>query len=438
MSATWNRAQELGQPLTLIVIGVSKSGSRCSSSVGSVSAALLGLDERQLAELDAGAGHRAAAERRRAHRAGRAPRARRRAPRRRSAGTSSTTSPAAAVRRDPARRRSRSASSASLAQRRAATCGRTSVVAPTANSAVVLRARRRCGRGAAGDAAAARAVGQRAVQVLRLEHLAELLRAPVGHQELQPGVVARAAGSRSRGRSTPTPAQTSLHLVRADEHAEPLGEHRVGRQAAADPQVEAGRRRRRRRTPTNATSLISWLVQCAAQPEIDGLELARQVGERRVAEVASSTVSRSAGVASSTASAATPSSGQPSMTRGVSPQASVVDRPTASSVSQIAGTSSIRIQCSWMFCRSVMSAMSRPYSVEMSATTRSCSLVERAAVDADPHHEVLVVELLGLERSRSCRRGCRGGAGCTARTSGTGRAGRPGRCRRSRCAGRCR
>ena len=32
MSATWNRAQELGQPLTLMLIGVSKPGSRRSSS----------------------------------------------------------------------------------------------------------------------------------------------------------------------------------------------------------------------------------------------------------------------------------------------------------------------------------------------------------------------------------------------------------------------
>ena len=32
MSATWVRAQAFGQPLTLTVIGVSRSGKRCSSS----------------------------------------------------------------------------------------------------------------------------------------------------------------------------------------------------------------------------------------------------------------------------------------------------------------------------------------------------------------------------------------------------------------------
>ena len=62
------------------------------------------------------------------------------------------------------------------------------------------------------------------------------------------------------------------------------------------------------------------------------------------------------------------------MTLGVSPQASVVDRPTASRASQIAGTDSISIQCSWMFCRSVTSAVPRAYLTEMSEMTRSCSL----------------------------------------------------------------
>ncbi len=63
------------------------------------------------------------------------------------------------------------------------------------------------------------------------------------------------------------------------------------------------------------------------------------------------------------------------ITRGQSPQASVVESPTASSFSQIAGTSSMRIQCSWTFCRSVMSAVPRAYSSEISPMTRSCPVV---------------------------------------------------------------
>ena len=44
---------------------------------------------------------------------------------------------------------------------------------------------------------------------------------------------------------------------------------------------------------------------------------------------------------------------------------SVVDRPTDSSASQMSGTFSISIQCSWMFCRSVTSAVPRAYRREM-------------------------------------------------------------------------
>ena len=74
-------------------------------------------------------------------------------------------------------------------------------------------------------------------------------------------------------------------------------------------------------------------------------------------------------------SAAMPATGEPRMTRGTSPHASVVPRPTASRRRQISGTSSTRIQCSWMFWRSVRSAVSRPNSVEMPPMTRSCSVV---------------------------------------------------------------
>ena len=71
--------------------------------------------------------------------------------------------------------------------------------------------------------------------------------------------------------------------------------------------------------------------------------------------------------------AAMPATGEPRMTRGVSPHASVVDRPTDSSRRQISGTSSTRTQCTWMFWRSLMSAVSRANSVLMAPMTRSCS-----------------------------------------------------------------
>ena len=58
-------------------------------------------------------------------------------------------------------------------------------------------------------------------------------------------------------------------------------------------------------------------------------------------------------------SAATPATGEPRKGRGESPHASRVESPTASSRSQISGTSSTRIQWYWMFSRSVTSAVSR-------------------------------------------------------------------------------
>jgi hypothetical protein len=82
-------------------------------------------------------------------------------------------------------------------------------------------------------------VDELAAEVLVLEHLAELLDAPVGDQELQPGARAQpavAVVAEDRRRRPPR----RRHLVERDPDAELLGEHRVGRQAAADPEVEAG------------------------------------------------------------------------------------------------------------------------------------------------------------------------------------------------------
>ena len=86
-------------------------------------------------------------------------------------------------------------------------------------------------------------------------------------------------------------------------------------------------------------------------------------------------ISSIAGVGSMISSAAMPATGLPSTTRGQSPHASMVVRPTSSKRRQISGMSSIRIQWYWTFCRSEMSAVLRANSVETPATTRSCSVV---------------------------------------------------------------
>ncbi len=46
----------------------------------------------------------------------------------------------------------------------------------------------------------------------------------------------------------------------------------------------------------------------------------------------------------------------------------------------MAGTSSMRTQWNWMFCRSVMSALPRAYVCDTSPITRSCSVVSRPPV----------------------------------------------------------
>ena len=220
------------------------------------------------------------------------------------------------------------------------------------------------------------------------------------------------AGSRSRGRCrprrpTPRPPRPGGRTPRA------AGRTSGWWTTRRRPTGRSPARRRRRCTPTKATSLISWLTQCWAQPEIEVLNLRGRL-EKAGSPRYRSTVSASAAEASATASAATPSSGQLSITRGVSPQASVVLSPTASSCSQMVGTSSIRIQCSWMFCRSVMSATSRPYRVAMSPTTRSCSRGQPPAVDADAEHEVAIFELFGLQDRRPAARDALGALGVEA------------------------
>src|SRR5215475_3732001 len=126
------------------------------------------------------------------------------------------------------------------------------------------------------------------------------------------------------------------------------------------------------RTPTNEMSLISCAVHRDAQPLTVVLYLrGRLVNAGRV--VATSSVARSTGLASRISRASMPATGQPRMFRGTSPHACWLDRPTDSSRSQIAGTSSIDSQWYCTFCRSVMSARSRPYSLAIPATVRSCA-----------------------------------------------------------------
>ncbi|CAM5711090.1 hypothetical protein SFUMM280S_02448 [Streptomyces fumanus] len=107
------------------------------------------------------------------------------------------------------------------------------------------------------------------------------------------------------------------------------------------------------RTPTKATSLISCTTSSTGDPEIAVLNL-RGGSYALLFSTQRCVCPSSAGVPSMISSSAMPATGEPIIARGVSPHAVTVERPTASSLCQISGTSSIRIQWYCTFCRWVM------------------------------------------------------------------------------------
>ena len=127
-------------------------------------------------------------------------------------------------------------------------------------------------------------------------------------------------------------------------------------------------------TPTKEMSLISCTTSRLGWPVSAVLNLRGRLLK------AGSPTQRSAmafacGVGSMISSAAMPATGLTRKPRGVSPQASVVLSPTAASRVQISGRSSTRSQWNWMFCRSVMSAVSRANSTPIPPSVRTCSVV---------------------------------------------------------------
>ena len=114
-------------------------------------------------------------------------------------------------------------------------------------------------------------------EVLLLQHLAELLRPPVGDQELDPRavpqppvpVVAEELGDR---------VPHLGHLALLHERAQPLGDHRVGREPAADPEVIADLARLRV-ADGGERDVVDLVVRALGRAAADGrLVLARQVG----------------------------------------------------------------------------------------------------------------------------------------------------------------
>ena len=274
-----------------------------------------------------------------------------------------------------------------------------------------------------------RAVRQRVPEVLLLEHLAELLRAPVRDQELDPGPVPQPAVA-VVAEQPGHPGPDLGDLAGPDERAQPLADHRVGGQAAADPQVVPG-------LPVvvdhaderDVVDLVDGALRRAAADR--GLELARQVGERGVADVALGDrvdlrrgVDDLAGVDAGQRAAEDDPRGVAAGLGGG--QADRFER--VPDVGDVLDLDPVQLDVL------PVGHVRRAARVPARDVGDDAQLVvgQLAAVDADPQHEVAVVEFLGLEHRGLAAVDARGGAGCTARTSGSGRAGRPGRWSRSR------
>ena len=372
-------------------MSTSKSASRCSSVLDQRRRPRLGLDDRELAELDAGAGHRAAPPRRRLRLQADRPQRRRPASRRGPWATSQDQQllvrgepdPVAAVRLGDV---------GDLRQQRARRPGRRSA-----------RRRRRAlpshclwtpmwSTGRSGSSGAGPSISV-PLQVLRLQHLAELRPHPSRRPGTSAGPGYAAGGSRSRGRSARRRARP-----RAPRAAAPTTPSRLASIGLVDRPPPTHRSKPGPwsgwMTPRNEMSLASYGVSGSQRDR--RLELARQVGQRRVADELGGDLLDRLGRVEDLVGRDTRDRAAEDHA-GVSPQASVVDRPTPSSSCQIAGMSSMRIQCNWMFCRSVMSAVSRPNRSRDARDRAQLGQVELTAVDADAEHEVLVVELVRFE-----------------------------------------
>src|SRR3954449_9996103 len=357
-----------------------------------VGGALLGLDNRELAELDAGAGHRAASP---------GGRLRRETDRLEACDQVVDLVRVDAehdqllVRREPgalgAVRLDEVAERAEQPARHAADrrC-RTDVEAAVLLGvhADVVAAAGRQGRGGAVD--------QGPAEVLLLEHLPELRDAPVGDQELEAG-----AGAQSPVAVVPEHRDHGLpgigDLVERDPDAHLLREHRVGGEPAADPEVEP--RAELGVHGADEGDVVDLRRGVEAGVSADrGLELAREVGVLRIADVApldllergravDDLVGRDARHRGAEEAARRVPTGllrlqadglEPLPDRGdvLDPDPVVLDVLAVGEVGGVAGE------------------------VGGDAAEDPQLLgTQQAAVAAHPQHEVLVIELLGVERS---------------------------------------
>ena len=376
MSATWVRAQAFGQPLTLMVMSASMSPSR-SSRWATTSAALAFVST--MASLQNSMPVQAMV------------------PRRQVDGSASRPSPRSAVdqRVDPVvvdvehqellvRGQPHPAAAVRLGQVGDAGQQRAADPAgdrghPDEEAAVALRGARRCGRSGSAGSSRRRAVEELAAAGTRPPAPRGTAPRPSRPPGTSAGPGCAAGGSRSRGRCRPR-----RPTPRAPRPAGPRRPRRWASIGLVDRPPPTQRSKPGPcsgcTTPRNAMSLASYGT--SGSQETTDLNLRGRL-ENALSPMYRSTISRMAGVASRTSSAQIPATGLPRTRAGCRrrPRPWSGRRPRARC--QIAGTSSMRTQCSWTFCRSVRSAVSRPYSRGHVGDRPQLVQVELPAVDAD-------------------------------------------------------
>ena len=128
-----------------------------------------------------------------------------------------------------------------------------------------------------------RSVGQGAPQVVVLEDLAEPLRPPLGHEELQPGLVAQATVA-VVAEDADDAVPDVEGVLRRDEGPQPLAQTWGGGQGAGHPQVVAGTELGV--VDAHEGDVVDLVEDVEAGGAGDGrLELAGQIGQLRVAQV---------------------------------------------------------------------------------------------------------------------------------------------------------
>ncbi len=234
-------------------------------------------------------------------------------------------------------------------------------------------------------------------QELRLEHIADAFGSPVLHQELQTRVVPGAAVAVLAEESRHAGPHLG-HPRRFDERAEPLREHRVRGQAAAH--LEVVPRPERRMIDAHERDVVDFGVRAMHTAAADRrLVLARQVRERGVTDVPGSDrtdvlrgvedlVGRDPGERASEEHARRVAARllrrEPDLLDPFEDRGHVFDADP--------------VQLHVLPVGDVGDVASEP----LARPGDRAELVARqpAAVDADPHHEELVLELLGFRRAR--------------------------------------